>query len=136
PQEYEARNNFLKEGETIDEKRELQGQSPYLINAGLNYKSEETGLETGLFYNVQGKTLEVVGSAGLNPDVYTMPFNSLNFNFSKTLGEEQRSKISLKVNNLLDDDRQSQYESFRAQNQNFSFRAPGREFSIGYSYRF
>ncbi|MBC9797411.1 TonB-dependent receptor, partial [Sinomicrobium weinanense] len=47
PQEYEARNNFLKEGETIDEKRELQGQSPYLINAGLNYKSEETGLETG-----------------------------------------------------------------------------------------
>ncbi|RNL83067.1 TonB-dependent receptor [Sinomicrobium pectinilyticum] len=136
PQEYEGRTNFRKEGETIDDTRELQGQSPYLINAGLNYKSEEIGLESGLFYNVQGKTLEVVGSAGLNPDVYTMPFNSLNFNFSKMFGKDQRSKISIKVDNLLDDDRESQYESFRAENQNFSFRAPGREFSIGYSYRF
>lgn len=135
-QEYEGRNNFRKEGETIDDTRELQGQSPYLINAGLNYKSEEMGMETGLFYNVQGKTLEVVGSAGLNPDVYTMPFNSLNFNFSKTLGKDQRSKISIKVDNIMDDDRESQYESFRAENQNFSFRAPGREFSIGYSYQF
>ncbi len=136
PQEYEGRNNFRKEGETIDDTRELQGQSPYLINAGLNYKSEEIGLESGLFYNVQGKTLEVVGSAGLNPDVYTMPFNSLNFNFSKMFGKDQRSKISIKVDNLLDDDRESQYESFRAENQNFSFRAPRREFSIGYSYQF
>lgn len=135
-QEYDARNLYLKEGETIDEERELQGQSPYLVNVGLNYKNEDIGLESGLFYNVQGKTLEVVGSAGLNPDVYTMPFNSLNFNFSKTLGNEQRSKISIKVNNLLNDDRLSQYEAFRAQNQNFSFRAPGREFSIGYSYQF
>ncbi|WP_268224658.1 TonB-dependent receptor [Sinomicrobium oceani] len=135
-QEYNARNLYLKEGESIDRKRELQGQSPYLINVGFNYKNDGIGLESGLFYNVQGKTLEVVGSAGLNPDVYTMPFNSLNFNFSKALGEEQRSKISIKIDNLLDDDRESQYEAFRAQNQNFSFRAPGREFSIGYSYRF
>ena len=135
-QEYNARNLYLKEGESIDRKRELQGQSPYLINVGFNYKNDGIGLESGLFYNVQGKTLEVVGSAGLNPDVYTMPFNSLNFNFSKALGEEQRSKISIKIDNLLDDDRESQYEAFRAENQNFSFRAPGREFSIGYSYRF
>ncbi|RAV30409.1 TonB-dependent receptor [Sinomicrobium soli] len=135
-EEYEARSLYPKEGETIEKERELQGQSPYLINIGLNYKKDEIGLESGLFYNVQGKTLEVVGSAGLNPDVYTMPFNSLNFNFSKTLGKEQRSKISIKADNLLGDDRQSQYEAFRAENQNFSFRSPGREFSIGYSYSF
>ncbi|MGS2738439.1 TonB-dependent receptor domain-containing protein [Sinomicrobium sp. M5D2P17] len=135
-QEYAARNLYLKEGETIDRKRDLQGQSPYLVNVGLNYKNDGIGLESGLFYNVQGKTLEVVGSAGLNPDVYTMPFNSLNFNFSKMFGKDQRSKISIKVDNIMDDDRESQYESFRAENQNFSFRAPGREFSIGYSYQF
>ncbi|UGU16688.1 TonB-dependent receptor [Sinomicrobium kalidii] len=135
-QEFDARKQAEREGENTDDSRQLQGQSPYLINAGLNYKNEEIGLESGLFYNVQGKTLEVVGSAGLYPDVYTMPFNSLNFNFSKTLGDEQRSKISIKVENLLGDDRESQYESFRAANQNFSFRAPGTEFSIGYSYRF
>ena len=42
-------------------------------------------LETGLFYNVQGKTLEIVGT-GVVPDVYTLPFHSLNFNFSKNFG--------------------------------------------------
>src|SRR5690606_8781784 len=112
-QEYESRQIFARDGETIDDNRQLQGQSPFLINAGLNYNNRETGLETGIFYNVQGKTLEVVGF-GQNPDVFTQPFNSLNFNFSKTLGQEQRSKITLKVDNILSDERESLYESFGA----------------------
>jgi len=134
-QEYESRQIFARDGETIEDSRDLQGQSPYLINAGLNYDNRETGLETGIFYNVQGKTLEVVGF-GQNPDVFTQPFHSLNFNFSKTIGKEQRSKISLKANNILSDERVSLYESFGATKQNFSFRDPGMSFSIGYSLSF
>lgn len=134
-QEYESRQIFARDGETIDDNRQLQGQSPFLINAGLNYNNRETGLETGIFYNVQGKTLEVVGF-GQNPDVFTQPFNSLNFNFSKTLGQEQRSKITLKVDNILSDERESLYESFGAAKQNFSFRNPGVAFSLGYSVNF
>lgn len=134
-QEYEARQIYARDGETIEDTRELQGQSPYLVNAGLNYNNREAGIETGLFYNVQGKTLEVVGF-GLNSDVYTQPFNSLNFNFSKTLGAEKRSKISFSANNLLDDDRESLYHAFRADKQRFSFREPGMSFSLGYSYNF
>lgn len=134
-QEFESRQIFARDGETIDGSRQLQGQSPYLINAGLNYDNREMGLETGIFYNVQGKTLEVVGF-GVNPDVFTQPFHSLNFNFSKTLGKEQRSKISLKANNILNDDRVSLYESFGATKQNFSFREPGMSFSLGYSLNF
>ncbi|HKL91386.1 MAG TPA: TonB-dependent receptor [Allomuricauda sp.] len=134
-QEFESRQIFARDGETIDGSRQLQGQSPYLINAGLNYDNRETGLETGIFYNVQGKTLEVVGF-GVNPDVFTQPFHSLNFNFSKTLGKEQRSKISIKANNILNDERVSLYESFGATKQNFSFRDPGMSFSLGYSLSF
>ncbi|MCR9229186.1 MAG: TonB-dependent receptor [Flavobacteriaceae bacterium] len=134
-QEYESRQIFARDGETIEDNRELQGQSPYLINAGLNYDNRDMGLETGIFYNVQGKTLEVVGF-GQNPDVYTQPFHSLNFNFSKTIGKEQRSKISIKANNILNDDRVSLYESFGAAKQNFSFREPGMSFSLGYSINF
>lgn len=134
-QEYESRQIFARDGENIKDTRTLQGQSPYLINAGLNYDNRNLGLETGIFYNVQGKTLEVVGF-GQNPDVYTQPFNSLNFNFSKTFGKEQRSKISLKVDNILNDNKESQYESFGAMNQNFSFREPGTSFSLGYSLSF
>lgn len=133
--EYDSRLRFAREGEEIDDTRQLQGQSPYLINAGLNYNNSDIGLETGLFYNVQGKTLEVVGLAQ-NPDVFVQPFNSLNFNFSKKLGANQRGTLTLKVDNILDDDRESLYESYGAAKQAYQFRSPGRRFSLGYSWSF
>ncbi|MGK6351057.1 TonB-dependent receptor domain-containing protein [Parapedobacter sp. DT-150] len=134
-QEYDSRLNAARDGEEIEDTRELQGQSPYLINTGLLYNNEDLGLETGLFYNVQGKTLEVIGLS-VNPDVYTQPFNSLNFNFSKKVGQAKKGTISLKVENILNDDRESLYESFRAESQRFQLRSPGRNFSLGYSYSF
>lgn len=131
-QEYESRQQFARDGETIDDTRELQGQSPFLVNVGLNYNNAESGFETGLFYNVQGKTLEVVGF-GQNPDVYTQSFNSLNFNLSKSFGKDKRSKLSLKIDNILNDDRLSQYESYGDISADFSSRNPGTTFSLGYS---
>lgn len=133
--EFEARVANARDGETIDRERDLQGQSPFLINAGLDFNDPDIGLQTGLFFNVQGKTLEVVG-AGPVPDVYTMPFNSLNFTFNKTLGKEGRSAIDIKVSNILGDERESVYQSFGTQDQIFSLRQPGTEFSLGYSYKF
>lgn len=134
-QEFESRQLFAREGEVIDDTRELQGQSPYLINAGLNYNNEEMGLEAGLFYNVQGETLQVVGF-GLNPDVYVEPFHSLNFNFSKSIDKEKKSTISIGANNILNDDRESRYQSFGGVTELFEIRRPFRSFSIGYSYKF
>ena len=49
--------------------RTLQGQAPYLINSGISYTNPDKGIQTGIFYNVQGKTLEIVGD-GFRPDVY------------------------------------------------------------------
>ncbi|EPR70085.1 TonB-dependent receptor [Winogradskyella psychrotolerans RS-3] len=131
-QEYESRQQFARDGETIDDTRELQGQSPFLVNVGLNYNNADSGFETGVFYNVQGKTLEVVGF-GQNPDVYTQSFNSLNFNLSKSFGKDNRSKLSLKIDNILNDDRLSQYESYGDVTADFSSRNPGTTFSLGYS---
>jgi outer membrane receptor protein involved in Fe transport len=134
-QEFDSRQAFARDGETIKDTRELQGQSPFLVNAGLNYNNQSIGFETGLFYNVQGKTLEVVGF-GKNPDVYVQPFNSLNFNLSKTLGKEKNASVSIKVDNILDAKRESSYESFGAEKVPFSLRQPGTAFSIGYSLNF
>lgn len=134
-QEFDSRQAFARDGETIKDTRELQGQSPFLINAGLNYNNQTIGFETGLFYNVQGKTLEVVGF-GKNPDVYVQPFNSLNFNLSKTIGKEKNASVSVKVDNILDAKRESSYESFGAEKVPFSLRQPGTAFSIGYSLNF
>ena len=133
--EYNRRVNAARDGESIEKSRELQGQSPYLINAGLNYSDSEIGLQTGLFFNVQGETLEVVGT-GIVPDVYTVPFNSLNFTFNKKLGEEKKSTVDIKVSNILNSKRKSVYQSYKASDKTFTQFNPGTEFSIGCSYNF
>jgi len=133
--EYESKLLNLRDGETLSDKRSLQGQSPYLINAGINYNHSKKGLQTGLFYNVQGKALEVVG-IGAIPDVYTMPFNSLNFTFSKILDVAQKSRFSFKIENLLNDKIESHYQSFKAADKIFLKKRVGITFSFGYSYTF
>jgi len=133
--EFNSRTLAARDGETVDNKRDLQGQSPYLVNVGFDYSNDEMGLQSGLFYNVQGKTLEVVGT-GIVPDVYTLPYNSLNFTLNKAFGKNKNSSIDLKVTNLLGDKKESDYESFQAKSQLYSLRNPGTEFSLGYTFKF
>ncbi|MDG5490811.1 TonB-dependent receptor [Psychroserpens sp. SPM9] len=133
--EFTSRQLAARDGESIDRERDLQGQAPYLLNFGLDYNNQDWGLQTGLFYNVQGETLQVVG-IGLVPDVYTKPFNSLNFTLNKSFGEKKNSSIDFKVTNILNSDRQSDYVSFGAEDQIYSLREPGTEISLGYTFKF
>ena len=123
----------LREGQNLGNSRPLQGQSPYLINAGIEYNNQEKGFQGGLFYNVQGKTLQVVGD-GFYPDVYTMPFNSLNFNLIKQL--KKNRILTLKITNLLDDLRESKFIGFNDESEYFSLRNIGRTLSITYAVKF
>lgn len=127
------RANALRDGEILDDGRKLQGQSPYLINAGLTYDRTEIGLQAGLYYNVQGKTLDVVGD-GFFPDVYIMPFNDLTWNVIKNF--KNNTSLTLKVENILGDTRESLYQSFGAVEQYFRFRDPGTSISLGYQISF
>ena len=132
--ERENREENLRVGETLDDTRPLQGQSPYLVNFGIDY-SDENGWNAGFFYNVQGKTLQIVGSGNL-PDVYTKPFNNLVFNASKAFGENKKSTISLKFDNILNSDIESVYESYNADDQIYSRWSPGQKISLSYSIKF
>ena len=129
--ELSLRTKGLRDGESLGTYRNLQGQSPFLINSSLDYKNEN-GLRAGLFFNMQGKTLEVVGT-GFAPDVYTQPYESLNLNLSKSYGKNQNKTVTIKVENILDSKKESFYESFKAENEIFSFREQGTTFSVGYS---
>ena len=129
--ELSLRTKGLRDGESLGTYRNLQGQSPFLINSSLDYKNEN-GLRAGLFFNMQGKTLEVVGT-GFSPDVYTQSFKSLNLNLSKSFGKNQNKTVNLKVENILESKKESYYESFKASNKIFSFREQGTAFSVGYS---
>ena len=86
--EYTSKVANARTGQEIKEYRAMAGQAPYLINAGLSYLGgikDSTfwrGVQMGMFYNVQGRTLQIVGIAD-KPDIYTKPFHSLNFTASK-----------------------------------------------------
>ena len=124
----------LREGETLSGERNLQGQSPYLINAGLNLKSKDETLNSNISYNVQGRTLEVVGD-GFYPDVFTLPFNELNLNIIKKINDRQT--ITFKIKNLLDEKKESEFESYNQKlSTYFSKRMIGRTISLGYSLKF
>lgn len=131
-QELEARQSVAGTND-IDTTRELQGQSPYLVNAGISYNLFDKEFEAGLFYNVQGRALQVIG-IGQFPDVYTEPFHSLNLNASKRFG--QNTTVSLKVDNLLNDVIESRFDYFGNTDYIFSSLSPGVNMTLGVSYRF
>jgi TonB-dependent receptor len=131
--ERESRIENARVGETIDDSRDMAGQSPLLINAGLNYTKLESGVDINLNFNMQGERLSVVGIGNI-PDVYEQPFESLNLKLSKKIGN--KLKVSLSAQNLLDANREFLYKSFQAEDKLFSRFSPGRSFSFGLSYYF
>lgn len=66
--------------------RPLMGQSPYLINAGINYTDDSSGIKLNVSYNVIGKRIAVIGNRRLAA-VWELPRHSLDFTFSKSLGK-------------------------------------------------
>lgn len=133
--EFKSRKLAAREGESIDQERDLQGQSPYLINIGINYDDPEKAWQAGLFYNTQGETLEVVGIRNV-PDAYTQSFHNVSFRLTKAFGEDQKQSINIGVSNLLNDDVETLYKSYQSSDKVFSKRTPGQSFSIGYTYKF
>jgi TonB-dependent receptor len=131
--EFNSRKGFERTGETIDNTRPMAGQAPYFINAGLVYSSNDLGMDIGLFYNVKGPTLALVG-LGLVPDVYMEPFHSLNFSLFKALSK--KATIDFKVANMLNDNIDQVYKSFGAEDEFFTSLNPGVSFSLGISYQF
>ncbi|MDR1984426.1 MAG: TonB-dependent receptor [Prevotellaceae bacterium] len=95
----------FKPGEVVSEPdREMQGQSPYVINAGLYYQSEKTGINFSLLYNLIGKRIIGLGKSNsanqnvnsLIPNSYEMPRNVLDFIISKTIGKKFEIRCSVK----------------------------------------
>lgn len=135
--EYESRVANARTGQQIGEYRDMAGQSPYLVNIGLSYNGGEkgfwNGFEAGLFYNVQGKTLQYVGMVD-RPDIYSKPFNSLNFNSNKSIGPEKKLQVGLKIENILNDIKESVFISYKAKDQYFTRLDQGISFQVRISY--
>jgi outer membrane receptor for ferrienterochelin and colicin len=85
------------QGEGID--RPLQGQSPYLINAGLQYFSPKTALTFTSVYNRIGQRIFLVGYQGY-PDIYENARDVFDFQVSKKILKSQ-AEVKLNVGDIL-----------------------------------
>ena len=96
-------NVILPEGGSYtNDRRSLQGASPYLANADISYTPSfrnGSGLSLALLYNLQGPRIHAVGVMGLG-DVRQMPVHTLDFNGSYSFNEHLSVKFAFK--NLLD----------------------------------
>lgn len=137
--EKQSRVANARDGEEIKDYRKMAGQAPYVVNAGFSYNGGENGfwkgLEVGIFYNVQGSTLVYVGMVD-RPDVYTVPFHSLNFNANKKFGKNGNWNVGLKISNLLNDRKEEVFKSYNAQDQYFSRLTIGTTTSVKVGYSF
>jgi outer membrane receptor for ferrienterochelin and colicin len=83
----------------LAQNRPLQGQSPYIINAGLYYQDEKTGWSFNTAYNVFGKRIFSVGDV-IFPTWWEMPRHSLDVQLAKSwLGGRYETKLN--IQNLL-----------------------------------
>ena len=133
--EYDIRQENARTGEQINSFRPMQGQSPYIVNAFMNFGFDSLGLEMNVSYNVQGEKLAIVGS-GIVPDVYEDPFNSLNFKASYKFGKKDQMKLSFSAKNLLNDNFEQFYKSYKADKEIYKSYSKGMKFKVGFTYKF
>ena len=76
-----------------DRSRPLEGQSPYVLNVGLDYASESLGTRFSLLYNQFGRRIETVGDSQI-PDVYEEGRGQLDLVVEQPFGNGVSAKIS------------------------------------------
>ena len=73
--------------------RPLSNQAPWVVNAMVDYASEDLGLKARLLYNISGRSIVTVGTNGL-PDVYEQPRHAMDAVLAKDLGKHLELKLS------------------------------------------
>ncbi len=86
-------------GTTIKSDRPMQGQSPYVINTGLQFDEETSGISAAVLFNMIGKRIFLVGNEQ-NPHIWEAPRPLFDLQLSKKLMNE-KAGIKLSVTDLL-----------------------------------
>jgi len=85
-------------GDSYKRSRPLYGQSPYIINAGINYTGKQFGLN--VLYNRYGKRI-VFASAGISYDEYEKPRNLVDLQVNYKFLKQQRAELKFNISDLL-----------------------------------
>ncbi len=144
-------SKVMFEENSLEKDRPMQGQSPYLINAGVFYQSEPLRMSVAVMYNRIGKRIVGVGRVDTSqgstinndiPDAYEMPRDAIDISFSKHFGKGFELKASVK-DLLAQKITFQQYPQFYDAQQVLHERQqitrqfnPGRTFFVSLGYQF
>jgi TonB-dependent receptor len=130
--------------ELKDLNRPLQGQSNYVVNAGLLYDLEKYGLNATMLFNMIGRRIYLVGGSGAfsgSPNVWELPRPLLDFQIAKKV-LQKKGEIKLNVSDIINQ-KQVFYQN-NSKDGNFDFdkktdayrftRIYGTTFSLTFNY--
>ena len=86
---------------SVELSRPLQGQSPYIANAGVYYNNPRIRLMISAIYNIIGERILIVGQPQKNPDenipdIYETSRNLIDLTISKKIGNYLEIKGGIK----------------------------------------
>lgn len=82
--------------------RPMQGQSPYVINAGLQYDPEKYGISTTVLFNQTGRRIAFVGNEQV-PAIFEAPRPLLDFQIAKKI-IKNKGELKLNVSDIINKD--------------------------------
>jgi hypothetical protein len=129
-------------GKVVSADRPVQGQSPYLVNGGLQYSSKSSGWNATILYNRVGNRLTLVGYQSLGfPDIYENPRDVVDLQVSKRVFRK-KGEIKLGVSDILNQS-YLYYENVdnnriykQGVDRVFSTFKPGATITLGFTYDF
>ncbi|HEY6503344.1 MAG TPA: outer membrane beta-barrel protein [Chitinophagaceae bacterium] len=132
--------NFDASGNKLPStQRPLQGQSPYLINAGFQYDGEK-GTNISILYNRIGQRLSLVGNDDFG-DIYEKPRDLVDFQISQKI-MKKKGEIRLTVGDIFNqayatyENRDDKKTFDSGVDKTFSSYTPGTTITVGFTYNF
>jgi hypothetical protein len=120
-------------GRTVDPdfsgERVFNGQSDFVANANLSFRTPETGWDAIIAYNYFSDRLQSIGAVG-SPDIFEQGRGQLDISIAKNIN---KFKVSFRARNLLNPDFKT-FSDFQGQEYIFSRYTRGRDVSLGVSY--
>lgn len=124
----------------VSESRAMQGQSPYLINAGVQYDLEKYGLNTTVLFNQIGRRIAFVGG-GDQPPIWENPRPLLDFQIAKKV-LKGKGELKLNISDIIN--KRAIYYTDLNDNKKYDTqtdalainRKYGTNFSISFGYNF
>jgi hypothetical protein len=131
-------NRVKFENQTLD--RPMQGQSPYLVNAALQYDVQKIGLNTTVLFNVIGRRILYVGNEEV-PAIWEAPRPLLDLQIAKKV-MKNKGEVKLNISDLIN--QTARFYHDLDQNKKFTnavdalalTRKYGTTISLSFSYNF